>query len=331
VSLHATLAQLAGEGVTHLAVEASSHGLDQHRLDGVRLAAAAFTNFGRDHLDYHPDEDAYLAAKMRLFAELLQPGQPAVVNADGARAADVIAVAKARGLRLFTTGAAGEHLTLASLAPEGFAQQIVVRHDGREVALRFPLLGRYQVENALVAAALAIVTGAEPAAAIGAIRNLAGVKGRLEIVGRRAGGLAVIDYAHKPEALAAALDALRPFAPGRLICVFGCGGDRDRGKRPIMGRIAAGKADLVIVTDDNPRGEQPAAIRGEILAAAAGAREIGDRAAAIGTAVRMLGAGDVLLVAGKGHETGQIVGDTVLPFSDHEAVLVALGGDGGDG
>ena len=331
VALHATLADLTGEGVTHLALEASSHGLDQYRLDGVRLAAAAFTNLGRDHLDYHPDEDAYFTAKMRLFADLLQPGQTAVVNADGARAADVVAVARTRGLRLFTTGAAGDHLTLVSLTPDGFAQQIVVRHEGRDFALRLPLLGRYQVENALVAAALAIVTGAEPAAAIGAIGTLTGVKGRLEIVGRRAGGLAVVDYAHKPEALGAVLDALRPFASGRLICVFGCGGDRDRGKRPIMGRIAVDKADLVIVTDDNPRSERPEAIRAEILAAAPGAREIGDRAEAVSAAVRMLGAGDVLLVAGKGHETGQIVGNTVLPFSDHEAVAAALEGDGGDG
>lgn len=331
VSLHATLADLAGEGVTHLAFEASSHGLDQYRLDGVRLAAAAFTNLGRDHLDYHPDEDAYFAAKMRLFAELLQPGQPAVVNADGARAHDAMQVARARGLSLFTTGAAGEHLTLVSLDADGFAQQIVVRHGGRDAALRFPLLGSYQVENALVAAGLAIVTGAEPAAAINALAGLAGVKGRLEIVGRRAGGLAVVDYAHKPEALGAALDALRPFASGRLICVFGCGGDRDRGKRPIMGRIAMDKADIVIVTDDNPRNEKPGAIRAKILAAAPGAREIGDRAEAIGAAVGMLGAGDVLLVAGKGHETGQIVGNTVLPFSDHEAVAAALEGDGTDG
>ncbi len=331
VSLHAALAGLASEGVTHLAFEASSHGLDQYRLDGVRLAAAAFTNLGRDHLDYHADENAYLAAKMRLFTELLRPGQPAVVNADGARAADVMAAARARSLGLFTTGKAGEHLRLVSLAPDGFTQRVVVRHDGRDFPLRFPLPGSYQIENALLAVGLAIGTGAEPAAAINAMAALMGVKGRLEIVGRRGGGLAVVDYAHKPEALAAALDALRPFASGRLICVFGCGGDRDKGKRPIMGRIAVEKADVAIVTDDNPRSEKPEAIRAEILVAAPGAREIGDRGEAIGTGVRMLGAGDVLLVAGKGHETGQIVGNTVLPFSDHEAVLAALGGDGVDG
>jgi UDP-N-acetylmuramoyl-L-alanyl-D-glutamate--2,6-diaminopimelate ligase len=324
VALHATLAELAREGVTHLAFEASSHGLDQHRLDGVRLAAGAFTNLGRDHLDYHPDENAYFAAKMRLFAELLQPGQPAVVNADGARAADVMAAAGARGLDVFTTGAAGHDLRLVSLAPEGFAQRIVVHHGGRDYPLRLPLLGAYQAENALLAAGLAIVAGADPPAVIGAIGRLAGVKGRLELVGTVRGGLVVIDYAHKPEALAAALDALRPFASGRLVCVFGCGGDRDRGKRPIMGRIAVDKADVVIVTDDNPRSESPQAVRAEILAAAPGAREIGDRAEAIATAVRMLGAGDVVLVAGKGHETGQIVGNTVIPFSDHDVAMDAI-------
>jgi UDP-N-acetylmuramoyl-L-alanyl-D-glutamate--2,6-diaminopimelate ligase len=321
VSLHAALAGLASEGVTHLAFEASSHGLDQYRLDGVRLAAAAFTNLGRDHLDYHADENAYLTAKMRLFTELLRPGQPAVVNADGARAADVMAAARARGLGLFTTGKAGEHLRLVSLVTDGFAQQIVVRHDGRDFPLRFPLPGSYQVENALVAAGLAIVAGSEPAAAINAMQNLTGVKGRLEVVGQVRGGLVVVDYAHKPEALAAALDALRPFASGRLICVFGCGGDRDKGKRPIMGRIAADKADHVIITDDNPRSEPPERVRAEIVAGAPGALEIGDRALAIHAAIASLSGGDVALIAGKGHETGQIVGNTVIPFSDHDVAM----------
>jgi UDP-N-acetylmuramoyl-L-alanyl-D-glutamate--2,6-diaminopimelate ligase len=321
VSLHATLAGLASEGITHLAFEASSHGLDQYRLDGVRLAAAAFTNLGRDHLDYHADENAYLAAKMRLFAELLQPRQPAVINADGARATDALVVAKARDLNLFTTGAAGEHLHLVSLARDGFAQRIVVRHNGRDFSLHFPLLGSYQVENALVAAGLAIVTGSEPAATIDAIQNLTGVKGRLEVVGQVRGGLVVVDYAHKPEALAAALNALRPFASGRLICVFGCGGDRDKGKRPIMGRIAADKADRVIITDDNPRSEPPERVRAEIIAGASDALEIGDRALAIHAAIASLSKGDVALIAGKGHETGQILGNTVIPFSDHDVAM----------
>lgn len=331
VALHRTLAELAGEGVTHLSLEASSHGLDQHRLDGVRLTAGAFTNLGRDHLDYHATEAAYLAAKIRLFAEVLEPGQTAVVNTHSTHAAQVIAAAKARGLRIRTTGAQGEDLKLVSLAREGFAQRIVIGHDGRDYDMRFPLLGAYQVENALVAAGLAIAAGEDAASAIAAIGRLEGVSGRLEIVGERDGALVIVDYAHKPEALDAALDALRPFATGRLVCVFGCGGDRDKGKRPIMGRIAAEKGDVVIVTDDNPRSERPDAIRAEILAAATGAREIGDRGEAIAAAVDMLGPGDVLLVAGKGHETGQIVGDKVLPFSDQDAVREALGGGGGNG
>jgi UDP-N-acetylmuramoyl-L-alanyl-D-glutamate--2,6-diaminopimelate ligase len=331
VTLHRTLAELAGEGVTHLSLEASSHGLDQHRLDGVRLMAGAFTNLGRDHLDYHATEADYLAAKMRLFSDLLEPRQVAVINTHSAHAPQVIAAAKARGLQIFTTGAEGDDLKLVSLARDGFAQRITVRHEGRDYAMRFPLLGAYQVENALVAAGLAIAAGEDAAAAIGAIGTLKGVSGRLEIAGERDGALVIVDYAHKPEALGAALDALRPFATGRLVCVFGCGGDRDTGKRPIMGRIAIEKADLVIVTDDNPRSERPAAIRAEILAAAPGAREIGDRGEAIGAAVGMLDAGDVLLVAGKGHETGQIVGDKVLPFSDQDAVREALGGEGGNG
>jgi UDP-N-acetylmuramoyl-L-alanyl-D-glutamate--2,6-diaminopimelate ligase len=326
VSLHATLAELADDGITHLALEASSHGLDQQRLDGVRFTAAAFTNLGRDHLDYHPTVDAYFDAKMRLFSQLLAPGQTAVVNADGARADDVMAVAHARGLRVVTTGRSGKDLVLTSCTRDGLNQRLSVRFREREISILFPLLGAYQVENALLAAGLAVASSEDAAAAVDAIGRLSGVRGRLDIVGRRAGGLAVVDYAHKPEALAAALDALRPFASGRLICVFGCGGDRDRGKRPIMGRIAAEKADVVIVTDDNPRSEKPETIRAEILAAAAGAHEIGDRAEAIRTAVAMLGEGDVVLVAGKGHETGQIVGDKVLPFSDHEAVQAALEG-----
>ena len=207
---------------------------------------------------------------------------------------------------------------------EGFAQRMSVAHEGRVFDIRLPLLGEYQASNALVAAGLAIATGDVAGRVLPALQGLTGVKGRLEIIGEVRGGLAVVDYAHKPEALAAVLDALRPFATGKLICVLGCGGDRDKGKRPIMGAIAVEKADVVIVTDDNPRTEKPEAIRAEILAAAPGAREIGDRAEAIAAGVAMLGAGDVLVVAGKGHETGQIVGDKVLPFSDHEEVRKAL-------
>ncbi len=324
VSLHETLAGLAAEGVTHLAFEASSHGLDQHRLDGVRLKAAAFTNLGRDHLDYHPTMEAYLAAKLRLFSELLPEGATAVVNADAASAPQVIAAAQSHGRRLLTVGRAGEGLKLERLVREGFAQRMSVAHEGRVFDVRLPLLGDYQAANALVAAGLAVATGETAGRVLPALQALKGVAGRLEIVGQARGGLAVVDYAHKPEALAAVLDALRPFTTAKLICVMGCGGDRDKGKRPLMGAIAAEKADVVIVTDDNPRSERPEAIRAEILAAAPGAREIGDRAEAIRSGVALLGEGGVLVVAGKGHETGQIVGDKVLPFSDREEVRKAL-------
>ena len=324
VTLHTTLAALADEGVTHLAFEASSHGLDQHRLDGVQLAAGAFTNLGRDHMDYHPTIEAYLNAKLRLFTELLQRGQPAVINADGAYAKDVIAAANARGLRVLTVGAQGETVKRTSLERKGFRQIVGVEAGGKTFAVDLPLVGAYQVENALVAAGLAIATGEETGAVLSALSKLKGVPGRLEIIGERNGGLAIVDYAHKPEALAAALDACRPFATGRLISVFGCGGDRDRGKRPIMGQISVERADVTIVTDDNPRSEEPAQIRKEILAGAAGAREIGDRAVAIATAVKMMMPGDVVLVAGKGHETGQIIGNRIVPFSDHDEIRRAL-------
>jgi UDP-N-acetylmuramoyl-L-alanyl-D-glutamate--2,6-diaminopimelate ligase len=325
VSLHRTLAGLAAEGVTHLAFEASSHGLDQHRLDGVRLTAAAFTNLGRDHLDYHPTVEAYLTAKLRLFSELLQPGRTAVVFAGDPHADAVVAAARRRDLRILRVGTGHDtDLTLANLEREGFAQRLEITHEGRRHEVVLPLLGDYQAANALVAAGLAIATGENAERVLPLLARLEGVRGRLEIVGERRGGLAVVDYAHKPEALAAALAALRPFATGRLICVFGCGGDRDRGKRPVMGRIASDGADVVIVTDDNPRSEDPAAIRAAILAGAPGGREIGDRAEAIRAAVALMERGDVVLVAGKGHETGQIIGDRTVPFSDHEVVAAAL-------
>ncbi|WP_339081573.1 UDP-N-acetylmuramoyl-L-alanyl-D-glutamate--2,6-diaminopimelate ligase [Hyphomicrobium sp. ghe19] len=324
VTLHATLAALADEGVTHIAFEASSHGLDQHRLDGVELSAAAFTNLGRDHMDYHPTVEAYLDAKLRLFTELLPPGKPAVINADGACAMEVMAAANARGHRVLTVGAQGDTLKCTSVKREGFRQVIGVVADGKEYSVDLPLVGAYQVENALVAAGLAIAVGEQTGAVLNALAGLKGVPGRLEIIGERNGGLAIVDYAHKPEALAAALDGCRPFATGRLISVFGCGGDRDKGKRPIMGRISIDRADITIVTDDNPRSEQPAQIRKEILAGAIGAQEIGDRAEAISTAVKMMMPGDVVLVAGKGHETGQIIGDRIVPFSDHDEIRRAL-------
>jgi UDP-N-acetylmuramoyl-L-alanyl-D-glutamate--2,6-diaminopimelate ligase len=324
VALHCTLSELVRDGVTHLAFEASSHGLDQYRLDGVHIQAAAFTNLGRDHLDYHPSMEAYLAAKLRLFTELLPAGGTAVINADAEHAGDVMAAAARAGRKIATVGKAGDLLRLEDRQPEGFAQRLRVRHGGKSLEINLPLLGDYQASNALLAAGLAMATGEDAENALGALEHLQGVKGRLEIVGRVRGGLIVIDYAHKPDALAAALKALKPFAPGRIVCVFGCGGDRDKGKRPIMGRIASDLAGSVIVTDDNPRSENPASIRAEILAGAPGAREIGDRQEAISAGVRLIARGDVLLIAGKGHESGQIVGSTVIPFSDHEAVRAAL-------
>ncbi len=323
VTLHATLQQLADEGVTHLAMEASSHGLDQRRLDGVRIAAAAFTNLSRDHLDYHASVEDYLAAKLRLFS-LPPPGAAAVVNADSDVARRVIDVAQAHGLRVFTTGSKGDDLRLLGARAESEATSLEIAHRGTRVDVRLPLAGGFMVSNALVAAGLCIASGANAQAVFEALRHLEGAPGRLERVGARNGAPIYVDYAHKPDALEQVLRALRPTATGRLIVVFGCGGDRDAGKRPIMGEIAAREADVVIVTDDNPRSEEPAAIRAAILAGAPGAREIGDRARAIAEATRMLRNGDVLVVAGKGHETGQIVGASVLPFSDHAAVSAAL-------
>jgi UDP-N-acetylmuramoyl-L-alanyl-D-glutamate--2,6-diaminopimelate ligase len=323
VALHRQLDEIARDGVTHLAFEASSHGLDQYRLDGVRISAGGFTNLSRDHLDYHPDLAHYLGAKLRLFGDLVPSGGAAVISADHDCSEQVIAVARARGLRLITVGTnadgAGEGIRLEAVTIDGFAQHLVLEHHGRRISLRLPLVGAFQIENALVAAGLAIGTGSEADAVFASLESLEGAKGRLERVGEHNGAPIFVDYAHKPDALAKALQALRPYAKRRLVVVFGAGGDRDAGKRPIMGAIATDNADGVIVTDDNP-----AAIRAAILNAAKGAREIGDRAAAIRTAIAALEPGDVLLIAGKGHETGQIVGDRTLPFSDHDAVAAAL-------
>ncbi len=324
VTLHQTLDKLARDGVTHLAMEASSHGLDQRRLETVRLSAGAFTNLTRDHLDYHPDLDAYLAAKLRLFEVLLQPGQPAVIDADSEIAPRVIAACKARGLQVFTTGAKGGLLELVSAQPRPASTLLQVICNGESHEIDLPLAGAFMASNALVAAGVCIATGSPATAVLRALTQLQGAPGRLEKVGERDGAPVFVDYAHKPDALEKALLAMRPLASGRLIVVFGCGGDRDAGKRPIMGEIAARCADVVIVTDDNPRSENPAAIRAAICAAAPGALDIADRREAIGAAVRMARAGDVLVIAGKGHETGQIVGDQVLPFSDHQAVRAAL-------
>jgi UDP-N-acetylmuramoyl-L-alanyl-D-glutamate--2,6-diaminopimelate ligase len=328
VALHRQLDEIARDGVSHLALEASSHGLDQFRLDGVRIAAGGFTNLSRDHMDYHPDVAHYLAAKLRLFRDLVPPGGAAVISADHDCSQAVIDAARERKLLTMTVGlkgdGAGEGIRLIGAEIDGLAQKLTLEHRGGRYAVRLPLVGEFQVENALVAAGLAIGTGSAPQAVFSALEHLEGAKGRLERVGEHNGASIFVDYAHKPDALAKALQALRPYAKRKLVVVFGAGGDRDAGKRPLMGAIASDNADSVIVTDDNPRSENPQAIRAAILAEAKGAREIGDRTEAIRTAIAGLQSGDALLIAGKGHETGQIVGDKILPFSDHEAVISAL-------
>ena len=325
IELHRLLAEAADEGVTHLALEASSHGLQQRRVDGVAFAAAAFTNISRDHLDYHVSFEDYFAQKLRLFTELLPQGAAAVVDVDSEAGKHVAEAAGARGLDVVTAGREGRTLRLVSAERDGFAQTLVIEHDGKRHRVRLPLVGDFQASNALLAAGLVMATGTSAEIALPMLASLKVARGRLELAGQAQGAAPIfIDYAHTPDALAKALDALRPYAENRLVVVFGCGGDRDTGKRPEMGKVAAERADLAIVTDDNPRSEDPAEIRKQILAAAPGAVEIGDRASAIAEAIGGLKRGDVLLVAGKGHETGQTIGTKVIPFSDHDAVAAAL-------
>ncbi|HUI19941.1 MAG TPA: UDP-N-acetylmuramoyl-L-alanyl-D-glutamate--2,6-diaminopimelate ligase [Methylocella sp.] len=327
VSLHRTLDELARGGVTHLALEASSHGIVQRRLDGVRLSAAAFTNLSRDHLDYHATLEEYLDAKLQLFERLLEPGQPAVVDADSDVAKKVMAACERRGVRVLSTGFAGTSFHLLEAQAENFSTRMKIVHKGETISLLLPLAGVFQASNALIAAALCIAVGSPAKAVFQALEKLEGAPGRLQLIGRRNGAPVFVDYAHKPDALEKALKALRPFVPGKLIVVFGCGGDRDAGKRPIMGEIAACLADRVIVTDDNPRSEDPASIRKAILRGARGSdaiQEIGDRALAIKHAISMLCEDDGLLIAGKGHETGQIIGERTLPFSDAACVRTML-------
>ncbi len=326
IELHRLVDGLAGEGITHLAIEASSHGLDQHRLDGLKVGIASFTNLSRDHLDYHATLEAYLAAKLILFERLVGADGTAVIEVDHDFATEVVDAARRRGLRIVDVGRAARGIRIVDCTVEGFSQILTIAHEGRDYRVKLPLVGAFQVENALVAAGQAIAGGSEPAQVFGALEGLVGAKGRLDLVGQKAGAPIFVDYAHKPDALAKALEALRPYVKRRLIVVFGAGGDRDAGKRPLMGAVAAERADVVIVTDDNPRTEDPAAIRGAIIAAAPGAREVGDRSEAITQAIADLAPGDVLLIAGKGHETGQTIGGKVIPFSDHEAAARALKG-----
>ncbi|HEV7157749.1 MAG TPA: UDP-N-acetylmuramoyl-L-alanyl-D-glutamate--2,6-diaminopimelate ligase [Caulobacteraceae bacterium] len=319
------LADLAARGVTHLALEASSHGIDQRRLDGVELAAAGFLNLTQDHLDYHGDMDAYRAAKLRLFDTMLPRGRWAVLNADSDAFPAFAATVRRCGLGLMSVGAMGQGLTLVRRRLDANGQRLRLNAWGRNHDLLLPLAGAFQAANALVAAGLCIAAGEPADEVLGALEKIEGAPGRLQRIGEGPrGGAAFVDYAHTPDGLATVLAALRPHAGGRLIVVFGAGGERDRGKRPQMGAIAADLADIAIVTDDNPRSESPAAIRAEILAGAKGLREIAGRAEAIGAGVAMLAEGDVLVVAGKGHEQGQEIGGVIHPFDDIAVTRQAL-------
>jgi UDP-N-acetylmuramoyl-L-alanyl-D-glutamate--2,6-diaminopimelate ligase len=321
VTFLSNMAGLKRMGISHVAYEASSHGLDQYRAEGVTVRAAAFTNFSRDHLDYHPSMDAYFAAKMRLFDEVVAARGTAVVWTGDAKSAEVINHARRRGLELITVGPGAETIELVSRASTPLGQQLVLRHEGKEHKLALPLIGAYQMNNVLTAAGLVLATGGNWATTLSGMARVSPVRGRLErAVISRSGAPVYVDYAHTPDAIEAAIAALRPHVAkdsgGRLITVLGAGGDRDEGKRPEMGAVAVRLSDVVIVTDDNPRSEDPSAIRKAVLAGAPGAIEVGDRRSAIGEAIAMAKTGDIVLVAGKGHEQGQIVGDLVLPFDD---------------
>jgi UDP-N-acetylmuramoyl-L-alanyl-D-glutamate--2,6-diaminopimelate ligase len=317
VTFLSNVAGLKRMGISHVAYEASSHGLDQYRAEGVPLAAAAFTNFSRDHLDYHSSMDSYFEAKMRLFDEVIEPGKTAVIWTDDAKSEEVIARAKRRRLDVMTVGRKGETIRLVEQAPTALGQTLVLEHGGKQHRLALPLIGAYQAANVMTAAALVLATGGEWRDVFSAMGRVAPVRGRLErAVISRAGAPVYVDYAHTPDALEAAIMALKPHVEGKLIIVFGAGGDRDQGKRAPMGEVATRLADVAIVTDDNPRSENPAKIRADIMAGAPGAIEVAGRKDAIARALEMAASGDIVLLAGKGHETGQIIGKKVLPFDD---------------
>ena len=331
VTLHRLLAEVQAQGIEHLALEASSHGLDQYRLDAVKVTTAAFTNLTRDHFDYHNSPEAYLRAKLRLFDVILPPGSSATVNADADVFPAVESVCRGRGHRLISYGRDGRDLRVLDLASTARGQRVEAEVFGRRVGIELPLVGSFQVGNALCALGLVVGAGAETAAALAALESLTGVPGRLQWVASHPNGAPIyVDYAHTPDALRTVLNALRPHTAGRLVVVFGCGGDRDRGKRPEMGRIASNLADRIIITDDNPRTEEPGSIRRAVLEACPEGEEIGERAEAIQAAVEELGPGDLLLIAGKGHERGQIVGNVTRPFDDAAVArdaVAALTGD----
>ena len=326
VTLQKLLAAAAAGGVTHAAMEASSHGIDQRRLDGVRLVAGGFTNLTQDHLDYHGTMEAYFEAKAQLFTRLLPEDGIAVVNLDGAKGSDMAELALDRGLRVLTVGKGqGADLQIAATRPDATGQEVRYLWQGRAFQTRLALIGAFQAENVAVAAGLAIAAGDAPEAVLAVLPQLTGVRGRMQLAATRRNGAAVyVDYAHTPDALETALKALRPHVMGRIVVVFGAGGDRDRTKRPLMGAAAKAHADVLYVTDDNPRTEDPASIRAAILAACPEAHEVGDRAEAILRAVDALLPGDALLIAGKGHESGQVVGTDVYPFDDVEQASVAV-------
>ncbi len=329
VTLQRVLDQIGQRKIHHAAIEASSHGLAQYRLDGVRLTGGAFTNITRDHLDYHESFEEYFDQKMRLFRELLQPGAVAVVDADTPEAAEVIRICRERGLNTVTVGEKGEELRLLSAVPVGFAQHLRIAAEGETFDVYLPLAGHFQVSNALVAAGLVMaVSGISAGSLLPALQNLTGAKGRLELVAHTASGAPVfVDYSHTPDALETALKALRPYASGKLRVVIGAGGDRDPGKREMMGKAAAEFADVVYVTDDNPRTEDPAAIRKTVQKGCPDAANIADRAEAIRAAIIDTREGDLVLVAGKGHELYQEIGTERLPFSDHDVINAVLEGE----
>ena len=325
ITLHRALAQAARAGITHAAMEASSHGLDQRRLDGVTLRAAGFTNFTQDHLDYHETFEAYFDAKAGLFARILPQDGVAVINIDDPKGVDMLAIAKARGCSVITVGRDGGDLHLTAQRMDGVGQDLRFDWRGKTYQKRLDLIGGFQADNVMLACGLVIACGGDPAEVFDTLPHLSTVRGRMQLAATRDNGAAVfVDYAHTPDAVATALGAMRPHVMGRLVAIVGAGGDRDAGKRPLMGAAAAQHADVVIVTDDNPRSEDPASIRAAVLEGAPGAMEVGDRAEAILRAVDMLDPGDALLIAGKGHETGQVVGDDVLPFDDVEQASMAV-------